>query len=158
METATTVWTMTATPRRIVLIQAVNNDFLGGGFHEIHVRIIPNDLCRQMSINSALYKIGQIEEVSFNWRDQNKFDDQTPLGVIAQQVEGVFPELVFTSNDEMGTKSVDYNGLISPLIEAVKELKAQKEAIQEQSEALQKQNAAFKELLCQDHPTAAICR
>jgi len=102
-------------------------------------------------VDSALYKIGQIEGVSFNWRDPDKYDDRTHLGVIAQQVEGVFPEVVFTADDEAGTKSVDYNGLIAPLIEAVKELKTQNEALLEQ-------NTAFKELLCQDHPTAAICK
>lgn len=42
------------------------------------------------------------------------------LGVIAQEVEAVFPELVGTARD--GYKRVDYLGLIPVLIEAVKEL------------------------------------
>jgi trimeric autotransporter adhesin len=42
------------------------------------------------------------------------------LGVIAQEVEAVFPELVQT--DASGMKRVNYQGLIAPLIEAVKEL------------------------------------
>ena len=42
------------------------------------------------------------------------------MGVIAQEVEKVFPELV--STDEQGRKKVEYEGLIAPLIEAVKEL------------------------------------
>ncbi len=42
------------------------------------------------------------------------------MGVIAQEVEKVFPELVTT--DEQGRKKVEYEGLIAPLIEAVKEL------------------------------------
>jgi hypothetical protein len=42
------------------------------------------------------------------------------MGVIAQEVEKVFPELVMT--DEQGLKRVEYGGLIAPLIEAVKEL------------------------------------
>ena len=41
-------------------------------------------------------------------------------GVIALEVEKVFPELVTT--DEQGLKKVEYEGLIAPLIEAVKEL------------------------------------
>ena len=109
-------------------------------------------------IDSALYKIGQIEGVSFNWRDSDKYDDRTHLGVIAQQVEGVFPEVVFTSDDEMGTKSVDYNGLIAPLIEAVKELKGQSENLQAQNLTLENQNKALLELVCQDHPNAGICQ
>jgi hypothetical protein len=42
------------------------------------------------------------------------------MGVIAQEVEKVFPDLVTT--DEQGRKKVEYEGLIAPLIEAVKEL------------------------------------
>jgi len=42
------------------------------------------------------------------------------MGVIAQEVEKVFPELVTT--DEQGRKKVEYEGLIAPLIAAVKEL------------------------------------
>jgi hypothetical protein len=42
------------------------------------------------------------------------------MGVIAQEVEAVFPELVTT--DQQGLKRVNYLGLIAPLIEAVKEL------------------------------------
>lgn len=84
-------------------------------------------------IDSALYKIGQLEGVSFDWRDTEKYDDRNHLGVLAQQVEGVFPEVVFTADDEMQTKSVDYIGLIAPLIEAVKELKAQNEVLQAQN-------------------------
>jgi len=42
------------------------------------------------------------------------------MGDIAKEVEKVFPELVTT--DEQGRKKVEYEGLIAPLIEAVKEL------------------------------------
>jgi hypothetical protein len=45
------------------------------------------------------------------------------LGVIAQELEKIIPELV--SGDE--NKTVTYNGLIAILIEAVKELKKQVE-------------------------------
>jgi hypothetical protein len=41
------------------------------------------------------------------------------MGVIAQELRKVFPELVAEENDEL---SVNYNGLIAVLIEAVKEL------------------------------------
>jgi hypothetical protein len=42
------------------------------------------------------------------------------MGVIAQDVEAEFPELVQV--DARGFKTVHYPGLIAPLIEAVKEL------------------------------------
>jgi hypothetical protein len=42
------------------------------------------------------------------------------LGVIAQEIEAILPELVHTN--ESGEKTVSYNGLIGLLIEAVKYL------------------------------------
>ena len=49
-------------------------------------------------------------------------DAKTQIGVIAQEVEEVVPEVVKTADDEMGTKSVDYGKLTALLIESVKEL------------------------------------
>lgn len=61
----------------------------------------------------------------------------TQIGVIAQEVETVFPELVHT--DKEGYKSVSYSNLVAPLIEAVKELKQQNETLNNRVEALEKQ-------------------
>ena len=47
------------------------------------------------------------------------------MGVIAQEVESVFPELVADTNP----KQVNYNGLIGVLIESVKALKADNEIL-----------------------------
>jgi hypothetical protein len=52
--------------------------------------------------------------VTFNWKNNNK----PSVGLIAQEVEKVFPELV---SDSGGTKSLQYSALVAPLIEAVKE-------------------------------------
>jgi hypothetical protein len=65
--------------------------------------------------------VRRLRGVSFEWRDNAPPGHHGPdLGVIAQEVEEVFPELVKT--DEQGYKRVNYVGLIAPLIEAVKEL------------------------------------
>ena len=58
------------------------------------------------------------------------------MGVIAQEVEKVFPELVTT--DDQGRKKVEYEGLIAPLIEAVKEL-------DERVRSLEAEVAAFRD-------------
>ena len=52
----------------------------------------------------------------------NKLSEKNDIGVIAQEVEKVFPSLVQTDAD--GYKSVAYGNLVAPLIEAVKELSA----------------------------------
>ena len=58
--------------------------------------------------------VHKLRGVSFTWKK-----DGTPsTGVIAQEVEEVMPQAVHTAAD--GTKSVDYDQLIAPLIEAVK--------------------------------------
>ena len=68
-------------------------------------------------IEDPLAKLVQIEGVSFNWKEDNR----PALGVIADQVQEILPELV-TDGDP---KTVNYNGLIGLLIEAVKEQQVQ---------------------------------
>ena len=72
--------------------------------------------------DGATAKIRQLRGVTWEWREEapEEAKQQPGMGVIAQDVERVFPQLVET--DEQGYKRVDYNGLIAPLIEAVKEL------------------------------------
>ncbi len=82
---------------------------------------------------SGLEAIAQLNGVRFDWKNSGKSD----LGVLAQEVEAVFPELVTTADDDIGTKSVHYDGLIAPLIEAVKELKTQNELLLERVEELE---------------------
>jgi trimeric autotransporter adhesin len=55
---------------------------------------------------------------------------KTRIGLIAQDVEKVFPEAVFT--DSEGYKSLSYTRLIAPLIEAVKELNLENQALKAQ--------------------------
>jgi hypothetical protein len=75
--------------------------------------------------------IARLRGVSWQWRDEAPAEakKQPGMGVIAQDVEAVFPELVTTGSD--GVKRVDYVGLIGPLIEAVKELDARVKALEE---------------------------
>lgn len=68
-------------------------------------------------IENSIAKIIEINGVSFNWKETN----QPSMGVIAQNIEKVFPELV---NGE-DPKTVNYNGIIGVLIEAVKEQQVQ---------------------------------
>jgi hypothetical protein len=68
-------------------------------------------------IENPIDKVLQINGVSFDWKDSQ----ESSMGVIAQEVETVFPSLVKTAEN----KSVNYNGLIGVLIEAVKEQQEQ---------------------------------
>ena len=78
---------------------------------------------------SVMGLIRRLRGVSFEWReDLHPGQSGKDLGVIAQEVEQVFPELVGV--DERGYKTVNYIGLIAPLIEAVKELDARITALE----------------------------
>ena len=62
-------------------------------------------------------KFDQIKPVSYDW----KKDDTKSNGVIAQQLKGLYPEMV--KADQKGMLSVDYNQLIGLLIAEVQDLK-----------------------------------
>ena len=66
-------------------------------------------------IDDPVAKVLQLNGVSFNWTDTG----QSSAGVIAQDVEKVMPEII--RDNPTGYKSLNYNGLIGLLIEAVKE-------------------------------------
>ena len=68
-------------------------------------------------IQNALQKIEDINGYTFTWKNTGKRD----VGVIAQEIEEILPELVHT-NTETGLKSVQYPNLVALVIEAMKEL------------------------------------
>ncbi len=73
-------------------------------------------------MEKSLDKILQLQGVSYYWKDQS-FDSSKQVGLIAQEVEKVFPALIKT--DSKGFKSMNYSQLTSPIINAIKELYAQ---------------------------------
>lgn len=70
-------------------------------------------------IDNSLEVLDALSGYRFNWKDNGL----PSLGVIAQEVETVLPELIGEDN------SVNYNGIIAVLIQAVKELKAEIEVL-----------------------------
>ena len=72
-------------------------------------------------LETPLEKVCKIRGVNFQYKDKQKStsDNGVQLGVIAQEVEAVFPEIVLTNSE--GVKTVRYDRLVAPLIEAVKE-------------------------------------
>ncbi len=64
-------------------------------------------------IDNALNLINALHGYTFTW----KADGKKAIGLIAQEVEKVFPDLVDT--DDRGFKSVQYGNLVAPIIEAI---------------------------------------
>lgn len=85
-----------------------------------------------VSIENALDKVKQIRGVEFDWT-QEYIDDKGgedgyfvrkhDVGVIAQEVEAVLPEVVGTR--ENGTKAVRYDRMVALLVEAIKDQQSQ---------------------------------
>lgn len=101
----------------------------GGGALYLKNTWYSSDLSLKENVNTlgnSLYKISKLRGVSFEWVDKSK-DEKQHMGLIAQEVEKVFPELVETDDD--GNKAVAYIDLIAPIIEAVKELKAENDEL-----------------------------
>ena len=73
------------------------------------------------TVNNALLKVEQLRGVKFNWKESGL----PSYGVIAQELQEVLPELVH-GHDPV---TVNYNGIIGVLIEAIKELKAEVEEL-----------------------------
>jgi hypothetical protein len=72
-------------------------------------------------LENALENILSLQGVEYDYRNKEKFGTAHQIGVIAQDVEKVYPEVVKTDS-ETGLKSVAYDHLVAPLIEAVKAL------------------------------------
>jgi hypothetical protein len=89
---------------------------------------------------NALDKVNRLRGVSFDWKESG-----TPsVGLIAEEVEGVVPEVV--AHNDGAAMGVNYSALVGVLVEAVKEqqaeldsLKALKAEVLQQREAMTKQ-------------------
>ena len=79
-------------------------------------------------INNPLDKVLQLNGYTFNWKETNK----ESIGVIAQELEEILPELVIGFSQ----KSVNYNGIIAVLIESIKELNQKVEGLTEEVRSL----------------------
>jgi hypothetical protein len=75
----------------------------------------------------------KLRPVAYHWKDPMR-EQGKHLGLLAQEVEAVYPEVVGTGSD--GTKSMAYSDLVVPLIKAVQELKADNDELRAEVAAL----------------------
>ena len=80
------------------------------------------------TFENAIDIIQEIRGVKFKWKENQK----PSVGVVAQEVEKVLPELVTDTNP----KTVNYNGLIGVMIEAIKEQQDQINILKQQIEEI----------------------
>jgi Chaperone of endosialidase len=81
----------------------------------------------------VLDKLTQLQPVHFDWKPSNppqyRFGSGRQTGLIAQQVEKVFPEMV--STDKNGFRTMNSGELPFLLLEGVRELKARNDSLQQ---------------------------
>ncbi|NBW34406.1 MAG: hypothetical protein EBR30_05185 [Cytophagia bacterium] len=93
-------------------------------------------------LQNSLLSLNHLQGVNYQWNGRKPQDTLAlQTGLIAQEVEKIFPELVKT--DEDGFKSVNYIGLVPHLIEAIKELQVKHERLINETQ-LQKEESKKK--------------
>ncbi len=97
-------------------VNSAGNGYLNGNL----IQTSDNRLKKNfLPIKNSLSSISKLNGYHFNWIEEARSQD-LQTGLIAQEVQKIFPELVQT--DEKGFLSVNYIGLVPHLIEAIKEL------------------------------------
>ncbi|MCP4353338.1 MAG: tail fiber domain-containing protein [Desulfobacterales bacterium] len=90
-------------------------------------------------LENSLERVAKLQGVNYEWKTDEYpdkgFSEDKQIGFIAQEVEPVFPEIV--KADDEGYKSVSYEKVVPALVEAIKELKAQNEALKARIEVLE---------------------
>ncbi len=81
------------------------------------------------TISNALERVSKIRGVNFNWASASSSPD-LQIGVIAQEVQVEFPELI--STDKNGYLGIQYDKLGPILIEAIKEQQSQIDTLKQE--------------------------
>jgi len=129
-----------------------NGGYTGSWSHYSDVRL-KKDV---QPLSNALDRVLALQGVSFTWRRDEfpefRLKDGPQIGLIAQEVEPVLPELVIT--DQKGYKAIDYSNLTPVLVEAIKQ---QQEIIDQQRASVAELRAALAALTGQvDRLTAPL--
>ncbi len=75
------------------------------------------------SLNGSTEQVLKLQGAKFTWKKDGRED----IGLIAQNVQEVYPQLV---HEKEGLLTVDYEKLVAPLIESVRELNARIEVLE----------------------------
>ena len=97
------------------------------------------------NLSYGLREVLQLRPVTWTWKD--RADRGRQLGLIAQEIEPVLPELVTREKDERQTLGLNYIGLMPVVINAIQEEHATIQALQAENAALKARLAAIEQAL-----------
>lgn len=112
-------------------VNNLGNATLTGTLTQLSDRRLKKDFS---SLSNSLSDVYQLNGYHYKWIEASRSQD-LQTGLIAQEVQKIFPELVQT--DEKGFLSVNYIGLIPHLIEAVKELRNENKDLKNTNQKLE---------------------
>lgn len=95
-------------------------------------------------IADALSKVLQMQGVTYEWNKEG-MEEGIQLGLIAQEVEKILPDIVDTDNE--GFKSIQYSVMVALLIEAIKEQQTGYNSLYNKVSVMEKEMAEIKALL-----------
>lgn len=135
---------------------------------------IENSLEKLKALNGYHYQYKKFSDLDKDLQANNMLrrkSGEKDIGLVAQEVEKVFPELVKTDKNEGKVKTVNYSQMVAVVIEAVKEL-ADKVAdnvkeimglndkvdhLERRVSSLEEENRLMREQLCELHPELKSC-
>jgi hypothetical protein len=117
----------------------VNGEAIGEKFNETSDARLKKNI---KPLTDVLERLSGVHGISYEWNETyealGRASKKREIGIIAQDVQKVFPELVTTWSAEKYL-AVDYGRLTAVLVEAIKELNAKMEALQERVSKLETQ-------------------
>lgn len=100
-----------------------------GGYYTFSARSIKSNI---QPLENSLEKICSLNGYSYTITETGRDD----IGLIADEVEQIYPDLVAHDTETGEANSVDYSSLVAALIEAVKELKIELDTVKSELNAL----------------------
>jgi len=134
------------------VVSPVNDNFTNLGIpakrwmvvYAVNGTIQTSDRRMKKDINDIHYGLNslmQLRPVSYKWKQG---DQGLKLGLIAQEVQKVLPEVVDEGTDENKTLGMNYSELIPVLIKAIQELKVENDALKAENSTMKAENSTMK--------------
>lgn len=97
------------------------------------------------NLNYGLHHLLQLRPVSWQWTDPTRH--QLTLGLIAQEVEGVIPELILREADPAKPLGLNYLGLVPVVIKAIQEQQVTLTSLKDENAALKTRLTALEQMM-----------
>lgn len=97
-----------------------------------------SDIRLKTNIDTLRYGLQEVlamRTIKYNWKSEPQGNKE--IGLVAQQIKELIPEVVETARDSMGTLMMNYSALIPVLVNAIREQQTQIESLKKEKAGLQ---------------------